>query len=47
MPFTEPPPPPPAPDVVRVTQDGHPTPAQVDYERKLIAWLKRLASHLP
>lgn len=45
--FPESPPQPPAPDVARVTREGLPTPAQLDWERKLIAWLKRLAAKSP
>lgn len=47
MPFDEPPPPPPTPPVRRVNPDGTPTSAQVEYEKRLQEWLKRLAAAIP
>lgn len=42
--FPEPPPLPPAPDVMRWTRDGRALAPQVEYERRLTEWLKRLAT---
>lgn len=47
MPFAEPPPPPPVPAVKRFNADGTPTTAQVEYEKRLAEWLKRLAASVP
>ena len=47
MAFTEPPPPPPVPTVRRFNADGTPTPAQVEYEKRVQEWMKRLAASVP
>lgn len=47
MAFTEPAPLPPPPHVPRVKPDGKPTQATIDFETRLLAWLKRLAAAIP
>jgi hypothetical protein len=42
--FPEPVPDPPAPDIMRWTRDGRALPPQVEYERRLTAWLTRMAA---
>jgi hypothetical protein len=40
-------PPPPPPTVARFNADGTPTKAQVEYEAKVTAFLRKLAAALP
>lgn len=47
MAFTEKPPVPPPPDVARVTPEGKPTQAQVEFEKRMNEYLKRLAAAVP
>mgnify|MGYP001579497057 FL=1 len=47
MAFTETPPPPPPPNVKRTNDDGTPTTAIVEYEKRLSEFLKRMAAAIP
>jgi hypothetical protein len=47
MPFTDPPPTPIPPNVPRYDKEGRPVRVWVEYERRLIEWLKKLAAAIP
>ena len=47
MPFDVPPPPPPVPTVKRYNPDGTPTVEQIQYEKRVLEWMKRLAAAIP